>query len=380
MKRIVSLLFSLICIICLASGVRGADVAASRFTDWDEISYQPEVAMLVDLGLISGYSDGSFRPFHCVTRAEIAKVITGLLTDTLPQQTAGRFSDTSGTWADPYIQYCADRGIISGDQTGLFRPNDYVTGRELAKMLLAAVGYQTDRYTGAGWTAAVDSDAEAAGIYDGFQADRSRYITREEACLLINHALQCSVIAGYDADGRPEYVLDDMMSPKTLLEHRFRVMLVSGVVEANAVADLRRAGGKLEGNLIHIDGYTQDFVVSEQVALDESLLGHKVTVYAQFNQTYNQVFGMPSIRASEVTATLSSSDELNVLVEYHAMDLTAETQYYKNLQPDDRSCLDTMEAGDTVTVVDHEGDGRIDVVMVTAAPAGLPAQKGPDAS
>ena len=67
--------------------------------------------------------------------------------------------------------------------------------------------YQTDRYTGAGWTAAVDSDAEAAGIYDGFQADRSRYITWEEACLLINHALQCSVIAGYDADGRPEYVL-----------------------------------------------------------------------------------------------------------------------------------------------------------------------------
>ena len=353
----------------LVPWAQAADVAASRFLDWDDVDRQPEVAMLVDLGLLSGYADGYFRPYNCITRAEMSKVISFLLTDSVPRADGAAFPDTNGCWANDYIAYCAGQGILSGGQDGSFRPDSYITGRELAKMLLVTLGWDANRYTGSGWAEAVDTDAETAGIYSGYTTERSLFISREDACLLINNALQGTVITGYGTDGAPQYALDSMMSPKSLLEYRFQVIPVTGVVEANAVADLRAAGTALEGNRIHIDGYTQDFLVSEDVAWNAGLLGHTVTLYARFGTSYNQVFGMPSIRSTEQAATLSSAADLKTIVDYDALALTSATQFYKDLQPDDISCLDTMVENDTVTIIDHEGDGVVDVVMVTTAAA-----------
>ena len=52
-----------------------APAAKQVFFDQAEIRNPGAVRMLVDLGLISGYTDGSFRPAASVTREEIAKVI-----------------------------------------------------------------------------------------------------------------------------------------------------------------------------------------------------------------------------------------------------------------------------------------------------------------
>lgn len=60
----------------------GSGPAAKQvFFDQAEIRNPGAVRMLVDLGLISGYTDGSFRPAAPVTREEIAKVIARLCTD-----------------------------------------------------------------------------------------------------------------------------------------------------------------------------------------------------------------------------------------------------------------------------------------------------------
>ena len=374
MRRMVSLILAAVLALTLALGALAADdTAASRFTDWDDIDHQPEVAMLTDLGLVSGYSDGSFRPYNCITRAEISKIISGLLTDQVPEAKTDRFADTTGNWARNYIEYCADQGILAG-AGGYFRPNDYVTVRELAKMLLTALGRDAAPYTGADWAKNVDADAEELGIYAGHSGDRSLYVTREIACLLISNALQCPVVKGYGADGRPQYVLDSLMSPVSLLEYRFAVIPVTGVVQANAVGDLRD-GTPLEGNLLHIEGYTRDFLVTAEVAGNAALLGRTVTVYARFYTTYNQVFGLPSLREGESVATLNSASELRTIVNYGALQLTDETAYYKNLQPDDASCLDTMADGDTVTIIDHEADGILDIVLVTTAQPEEPAEE-----
>ena len=125
---------------------------------------------------------------------------------------------------------------------------------------------------------------------------------------------------------------------------------------------------RLDGNLIHIDGYTRDFLVTEEVANDTSLLGRTVTVYARFYTDYNQVFGLPSLRSGESTATLSSSAELYAIVDYGALRFDSETRFYKDLQQDDVNCLGTMVPGDTVTIIDHESDGVLDFVFVTTAP------------
>lgn len=367
MKRLVSLFLVLLLLTSVVVGVQAADVAASRFEDWDQISYQAEVAMLTDLGLLSGYADGTFRPYNCITRAEISKIIATLLTDTVSPATTDHFTDTAGNWARDFIEYCAGAGVLSGGADGTFRPNDYVTIRELAKLLLTTLGHDPEQYTGVGWTAAVDTGAAELGIYDGIDGDRSLYVTREKACQMISSALQCPVVEAYDEDGEQQYVIDSMMSPMSLLEYRFAVIPVTGVVVADAVADLRDST-PLDGNLIHIDGYTRDFLVTEEVANDTALLGRTVTVYARFYTDYNQVFGLPSLRSGESTATLSSSAELYAIVDYGALRFDSETRFYKDLQQDDVNCLGTMVPGDTVTIIDHESDGVLDFVFVTTAP------------
>ena len=367
MKRMVSLFLAVVLALSLAAGVLAADDAElRRFTDWDSIEHQSEVAMLTDLGLVSGYDDGTFRPFNCITRAEISKIISGLLTDQVPEADTDHFSDTAGNWARDYIEYCAGRNILAGTG-GAFRPSDYVTVRELAKMLLTALGHDAEPYTGDAWAQHVDADAQELGIYAGHDGDRSLFVTREDACLLISNALQCPVVQGYDESGAPQYVPDSLMSPMSLLEYRFDVIPVTGVVQANAAGDLRD-GTPLTGDLIHIEGYTRDFLVTASAAENPGLLGRTVTVYARFYTTYNQVFGMPSLREGESVATLNSAAELLTIVNYGALHLTNETAYYKDLMPDDESCLDTMEPGDTVTIIDHEADGVLDIVLVTTAP------------
>ena len=366
MRRTLSLILAVLLALTLAVGAVAADNAAPRFADWNDVDHQPEVAMLTDLGLVSGYSDNTFRPYNCITRAEIAKVISSLLTDQVPEAKTNRFTDTAGNWAVNYIEYCADKGILAGSG-GTFRPSEYVTVRELAKMLLTALGHDGTAYTGADWAKNVDADAEELGIYSGHDGDRSLFITREDACLLISNALQCAVVRGYSTAGQPQYYLDSLMSPMSLLEYRFDVIPVTGVVQASAAGDLRD-GTPLEGNLIHIAGYTRDFKVSAEVAENPALLGRTVTVYARFYTNYNRIFGMPSLREGESVATLNTAAELRTIVSYGALQLTEETAYYKDLMPDDQSSLDTMVPGDTVTIIDHEADGVIDIVLVTTAP------------
>ena len=49
------------------------------------------------------------------------------------------FNDISGHWAEKDILSAQERGIVSGDGTGAFRPNDTITRAEYVKMLSAVV-------------------------------------------------------------------------------------------------------------------------------------------------------------------------------------------------------------------------------------------------
>ena len=228
MKRILALFLILVFTISLASGVQAAEVSASRFLDWDQVEQKADVAMLVDLGLFSGYDDGYFRPYNSITRAEISKVVASLLTVAVPAANGISFRDTAGSWACDYIAYCVGQNILSGSPDGLFRPDDNVTARELAKMLLAALGRDTSRYVGAGWADAVDQRAEALGLYAGQDPEAiGAPLDRERAAVMICQALQAEevcygrAVEGPDGVWEMEYYDTATGTGETLMEHRF---------------------------------------------------------------------------------------------------------------------------------------------------------------
>ncbi len=58
---------------------------------------------------------------------------------------AADFTDVSGHWAEEYINFAYEIGMINGDGDGRFRPDDTITRAEFVKMLIAAfVALYTD--------------------------------------------------------------------------------------------------------------------------------------------------------------------------------------------------------------------------------------------
>jgi len=355
MKRFFCLLLVLCALLCLAAPA-GAEEQPEAFTDAGSIRHYSQVTMLVDLGLISGYGDGSFRPDSCVTRAEIAKLIALVYADN-PQADGGTsFPDAAGSWAERYIRYCAEKGIVAGSG-GLFRPNDYVTAQELAKMLLVVIGRGSTGYVGSGWADAVNRDAEALGIYQGYTSAYDTPITRDDTCLLIYNALQCSAVTGKAASGALTYALDDLMNPKSYLEVRFGLVRYTGVMTGNECADLTTDGGTLEAGTTKLAGHK-----AFQVSSDLSLLGRTVDIFVRDGS----VVGLPCAAAGEVAHTFSQADNMAATLATTGYRTTAETEYYSNFDRADAGILDELPAGALVTVIDHTGDQKIDVVLVTS--------------
>jgi len=80
-------------------------------------------------GIITGYSDGTFRPNAPVTRSEFAT----MLIKALGKENTGisnryNYRDVySNYWGDLNIQRAQQLGLISGYPDGTFKPNNYIT-------------------------------------------------------------------------------------------------------------------------------------------------------------------------------------------------------------------------------------------------------------
>ena len=355
---VLTLLFSVL------TPTTGASPETGYYRDWAVIRQKSAVAMLTDLGLVTGYDDGTFQPDRPVTRAEAAKLIAGLLTEDIPDGVLCRYPDTVGNWAAGYIEFCAEEQIISGPAGTDFRPGEAVTVRELAKMLLAVLGWDVSACTGPDWAGAVDAAAMEAGLYNGDEEDKSRPASREETCLLFNNALQSSVVQGYTETGEPVYELDEMLQPKTLLEIRFEAVPVSGVVQANSAADLRTEREKLGENSIHISGYVKDFQVSARIAQDKVLVGHRVDLYARLGSDGNKVLGIPVFSPAEISHTMAGRELLSAIMDVEGLTVDEDTEYYLDYVPSDTLCLENLDESKLVTIIDHEGDRVIDLVLV----------------
>jgi len=97
------------------------------------------IEFLAERGVISGYDNGEFRPNNNITRAEFAKLVVLALEPDGNEQKS--FSDVNrNDWFYEIVMRCAAAGIINGDG-GLFRPDDLITREEAAAMLYRATDF-----------------------------------------------------------------------------------------------------------------------------------------------------------------------------------------------------------------------------------------------
>ena len=203
MKKFLSLVLALVMTMSLVTISAGA----KDFTDDSKITYEEAVDVISELGIVDGYSAGDFRPSNTLTRGAAAKIICNMI---LSPTTADALSASSAPFSDVpadstfagYITYCAKEGIISGYADGTFRPAGTLNGYQFMKMLLGALGYDSDieGFTGPNWSINVAKLAIGIDLDDGLTEafNGSKAVTREEACLYALNTLQATMVE-YDS-------------------------------------------------------------------------------------------------------------------------------------------------------------------------------------
>lgn len=181
--------------------------AGAAFTDSADIKSTEAVNMLSALGVINGYTDGSFKPNDTVTRAEMAKMIyvlrTGSDKATAYENATTKFTDIKGHWAAPYIKYCEAMGIIAGKSATKFAPDVTVTGEETAKMLLVTIGYDATKagLVGTAWAQKSTALATENGLLEDVDASLGLALPRQWAAQMIYNAVDADTVS-YNADGQ----------------------------------------------------------------------------------------------------------------------------------------------------------------------------------
>ena len=174
------------------------------YSDANEVKFEEAVDVLSALGIINGYTDGTFKPESNIEREEMAKMVAVLSNasdfDATMYASANKFADAKGTWAEGYIAYCAQTGIVAGRNATTFDPEGLVTGVEVLKMLLCTLGYDAKEqgYVGANWQVNVLRDARKSDLLAGLNGvDLYAASTRDEAAQMFLNALKANMVYGY---------------------------------------------------------------------------------------------------------------------------------------------------------------------------------------
>ncbi len=110
-------------------------------TDIDGHWAEAAIRELVDMEVIKGYADGTFKPDQNITRAEFTVVLVKALN--ISSSTPKTFDDISTHWGRDYIAIAAGNGIINGYNSKTFGPNDPINREQMAVIIAKAAKLDT---------------------------------------------------------------------------------------------------------------------------------------------------------------------------------------------------------------------------------------------
>jgi uncharacterized protein YkwD len=111
---------------CIARAKEGNNTPEKRFRDVEPGAwYSPPLCVALEIGLIAGYSDGTFRPAATINAAEVGKI----LTKAFQLQNDERAGDA---WYDPYLRALKTNNAFPPTIHGA---DEKVTRGEMAEML-----------------------------------------------------------------------------------------------------------------------------------------------------------------------------------------------------------------------------------------------------
>ena len=151
---------------------------------------------------------------------------------------AAAFHDTTGHWAETIIDKAEGYGLMVGDDTGAFHPDEYLNRASFVTVLCQMFGWtvekpQTPSYIdcpAAHWAYGYVETARAHGVMDGSGAFRpDDQISREEMAVMLVRALGYQDLAEhYAGDENP---FSDVTENQGYITLAWQIGMVSGIQE-----------------------------------------------------------------------------------------------------------------------------------------------------
>ena len=165
-KRILTWLLAVGMLASLLTVPAGA-ANATRFSDVADNYTATAIETLRLMGVLDGYSDGTFRPNAALTRAQFCKMAVYAMDGS---SELGRYSTVTifpdvkpSFWASSYINMAAKKGVIAGFADGKFKPNQTVTAGQAVTILMRGLGYK-DENMGGVWPQGYMAEAKTCGL------------------------------------------------------------------------------------------------------------------------------------------------------------------------------------------------------------------------
>lgn len=106
----------------------------SAYSDIPEDAwYADAVVCLSEIGLVKGYSDGTFRPNNKITRGELVVLLSRCILE--PGTDGAGFTDQVPGWAESDVLRAQAAGVVSGYPDGSFQFNRNVSRAEAMSLI-----------------------------------------------------------------------------------------------------------------------------------------------------------------------------------------------------------------------------------------------------
>ena len=226
----------------MISGLMVMGSSAASYADVTSEDNVEAIEVLESVGIMIGDESGNFNPDQNVTRNEMAVVMANLM-----EYNVASYKDTSPftdvpSWAEPYVAACWTNGITAGYSDTIYGGSDTVTTAQAALMLMKALGYfQYASDFGGDWQLATTRQGNAIDLFTGVDSGVTQAMTRNDVAQLVLNTLRSGTVEA-STDG--SWTIGDV----TINNNVTYSYITSNADYADAIDDVRSTSNTTDAN------------------------------------------------------------------------------------------------------------------------------------
>lgn len=373
-KRMKAVVYALVCTMLLTGLMLPAAAA-------DTTSMQDTVLVLQRLGILD--EDASGGAEDAVSRAEFTQMAVRALGvgNAYTTEEGSGFIDVPD--AHPYagvVEQARKAGLVSGNGSGYFYPDDKISYAEAAKILVTLTGY--NHKVSSNDTSAYMVMATQIGIFRGIgELNHSMAAQRGNLYKMVENALEIDMLrqTGFGV----ETTFETQRGVSVMTEY-LKVQKYEGMVTATSKTGYQSKETDLHKDQIEIDGTA--YQVLYETSIVSGLLGHQVEAYVDISDLSEDILPIvllrdrtPEERIVSVSAENIKEDTTTRSLSYYEETGTGSMRSMRETISETANVIyngvycgkahmledsDLKPMTGSVTLVDTDGAGGFDLVQI----------------